>query len=76
MVSFSWSRFVDRNQVTFGGVRTMTTNALFRSFKKGTVVFDRGDGADYAYLVQAGEVQILARDGTIIETMKPGDFFG
>lgn len=52
------------------------SNALFRSFKKGATVFDRGDMADYACLVQASEIKILAKDGSVIDTMKPGDFFG
>ncbi len=48
----------------------------FQLFRDGTTIFNAGDPADHAYLVQAGQVEIRAKDGSVIDTLGPGDFFG
>lgn len=48
----------------------------FQSFSKDDVIFDEGDPAQYAYLVQSGVIDIVGRDGSVIDTMGAGDFFG
>jgi CRP-like cAMP-binding protein len=48
----------------------------FQLFREGTTIFNAGDPAAHAYLVQAGQVEIRAKDGTVIDTLGAGDFFG
>ncbi|MDA0368938.1 MAG: cyclic nucleotide-binding domain-containing protein [Proteobacteria bacterium] len=48
----------------------------FQLFREGTTIFDAGDPGSHAYLVQAGVVEIRAPDGSIIDTLGAGDFFG
>ncbi len=45
------------------------------SFEPGAVVFEQGDPGDAMFAVVEGEVSI-ARDGTVIEKLVPGDIFG
>ena len=48
-------------------------------FAKGSVIFEKGDAATCAYLVQSGIVVIVARRGgaeTVLDTLVRGDFFG
>ena len=48
----------------------------FQTFSKDHVIFSEGDPAQFAYLVQSGVIDIVGRDGSVIEPMGPGDFFG
>ena len=48
----------------------------FQTFGKDDLIFGEGDPAQYAYLVQSGVIDIVGRDGSVIETMRLGDFFG
>ena len=58
-----------------------TITDLFKSspntalFRKGDVIFDRGDYGDTMYVIREGEVAI-AFNGVIVETLQAGDFFG
>jgi len=50
-----------------------------RTFPKGTVIFNRGDLADYAYIVQSGTIDICLKLGgeeKPFETMARSDVFG
>lgn len=50
-----------------------------RTFEKGTVIFEKGDPPDFAYLIRSGTVNIIARQGTmdvVLSTLSRGDFFG
>ena len=50
-----------------------------KSFAKGSIIFERGDPPDFAYLIRKGKVSIVARKGTtdvILTTLTRGDFFG
>ena len=50
-----------------------------KAFTKGSVVFRKGDPAEFAYLIRSGIVMIVGeRDGQeiILDTLYRGDFFG
>ena len=50
-----------------------------KSFTKVSVVFQKGDPAEFAYLIRSGIVMIVGeRDGQeiILDTLYRGDFFG
>lgn len=50
-----------------------------KAFTKGTVVFRKGDPAEYAYLIRSGIVMIVGeREGQemVLDTLYRGDFFG
>lgn len=47
-------------------------------FAKGAVIFEKGDAATCAYLIQSGIVVIVAKRGgqeTVLDTLVRGDFF-
>lgn len=50
-----------------------------QQFESGDVIFEQGDAAHCAYLIQDGEVDVfLERDGIIevVDTLVPGEIFG
>ena len=49
------------------------------NFSKGAVLFEKGDKADCAYIIQSGGVVIVARTGgqeAVRDTLTRGDFVG
>ena len=42
----------------------------------GEEIFRAGEPGDAMYFIQRGEVQIVAGDGTVLATLRPGSFFG
>ena len=49
------------------------------NFSKGAVLFEKGDKADCAYIIQSGGVVIVARTGgqeAVLDTLTRGDFVG
>ena len=57
----------------------MTTNSEQRNYRKGEIIFCKGDLATELYTVLSGEVRIFGtqhgKDVTV-SALKPGDFFG
>jgi CRP/FNR family transcriptional regulator, cyclic AMP receptor protein len=45
------------------------------TFEEGETIFEQGDLGDFMYVVVEGEVEIIHR-GEVINTLKPGEFFG
>ena len=58
----------------------MSDDALqSQNFEGGDVIFDTGDAAHCAYLIQDGQVDVfLEKDGLIevVDTLEPGEIFG
>lgn len=51
----------------------------YSTFRKGQVIFRRGDKPDFAYLVTSGAIEIVVESGgreEVIDTAGPGDVFG
>lgn len=46
-----------------------------RQLAAGEVIFEAGDAGEHMYAVIEGKVEI-ERDGTVVETIEPGGFFG
>jgi CRP-like cAMP-binding protein len=50
-----------------------------RTFADGDVIFDRGDPPDCAYLIESGQVRVVARQGAMeveLDKLGRGEFFG
>ena len=50
-----------------------------QSFDKGETIFEAGDAAKYAYIIQAGAVSILVTSGddkVVLDTLGAGEVFG
>ncbi len=45
------------------------------TFESGEIVFEQGDPGDFMYVVVEGAVEIIHR-GEVLNTLKPGEFFG
>ncbi len=47
-----------------------------RTFAAGEIITEQGDEADYFYILVEGEVEVLAKDGSLIAILKSGSYFG
>jgi CRP-like cAMP-binding protein len=56
---------------------SLALETVIESFKKGDIVFRKGDPADCMFFVAKGQVEVVSEDGTqVYDTIKEGDFFG
>jgi voltage-gated potassium channel len=65
----------------FRGAERRSVEAIVLAFKPrvavpGEILFRAGDPADALYVIQRGAVEVLAASGTVIATLREGDFFG
>jgi CRP-like cAMP-binding protein len=61
--------------ISESGLREMANAGQRRELAAGTVVFDRGDRSDAAYVILRGRVE-LRRDGVTGAVLLAGDIFG
>jgi CRP/FNR family cyclic AMP-dependent transcriptional regulator len=47
----------------------------FQSFPAGTIIFDEGEMAEFLYVLEKGEVELIF-NGKVLETVYPGGIFG
>ncbi len=47
-----------------------------KTFPSGTTIFEAGDTPDFAYLISKGSADVLSGNGTVLDTLERGDFFG
>ena len=55
---------------------TVTRGAESLRKKAGEEIFKKGDTGDNFYVVLSGQVSLVADGGRVVETVKPGGFFG
>jgi CRP-like cAMP-binding protein len=62
------------------GLRALAERVKHRALDAGRLVFKEGEPADSMYVVLAGSVKIFLRDAAgkevVLDTKKPGDYFG
>jgi CRP/FNR family transcriptional regulator, cyclic AMP receptor protein len=51
------------------------TSKDFKSYSAGETIFESGSEPDFLYIIQEGEVDIIAGD-QVVETLGPGEIFG
>jgi len=54
----------------------LVMNMVRKPFKAGEVIFDFGDRSDEIYLIHAGSVEIVSREGMVLATLSAGELFG
>ena len=47
----------------------------FKAYNSGDIIFESGSPPEYMYVIQEGEVEIIA-SGKVVETLGPGELFG
>ena len=51
-------------------------NIVRKPFKVGELIFDFGEKSDDLYLIHAGSLEIVSREGLVLATLKTGELFG
>jgi CRP/FNR family cyclic AMP-dependent transcriptional regulator len=61
-------------------LQALKTHAITKSYKKNTIVIDRGDETDSLYLIIDGRVKVYMADEDgkeiVVNTQGPGEYFG
>ena len=47
-----------------------------QTYKTGEIIMQKGDAADYFYILVEGDVEVLGNDGTRIDILRAGSYFG
>jgi trk system potassium uptake protein TrkA len=55
---------------------TVARGAEYLRKESGEAIFKKGDAGETFYVIVSGQVNLLAEGGRVVETVKPGGFFG
>jgi CRP-like cAMP-binding protein len=59
---------------------SLSLDRFLRSYRKSEVIFEEGSTGNEMYLIHAGSIALITRQGTsrpvTLAVLKPGDFFG